>query len=189
MSTTLNRPTTTDWTTETTQTGWNFPPVYVAQPPPNALSSLDRTILLAVHAVVALGIMATMPIIPATPSVRVFIDLGVLAYLAAPAVVMAACTARYRTWWAVAGPMASALYLWLPSTVSGSVYADAHILAIVALTLFAPLLSVIAPFVLLAQSDARPWTLAGYGIAVIAAPALVYASLAYPLIYPLAWIN
>lgn len=182
MSTTLNHPTPTDWTTETTQNGWNFPPVHVPRRLPNALNSLDRTILLTIHAVVALGIMATMPIIPATPGARVLIDLGVLAYLAVPAVVMAACKTRHRTWWAVVGPMASALYLWLPSTAAGSVHADAHIVAIVGLATIAPLLNVIAPFILIAQSDARPWPLAGYGFAALGATGLVYASVAYPVV-------
>lgn len=190
MSTTLNRPTTENWapwSQDYPRTGQV--PVYTVPPQPGTLSNLDRTILLAAHAMIALVTMAIVPVLQVTPSARVFIDLGVLAYLATPAIIMAAFRTPHRTWWVVAAPLISAFYLWLPSAVAGSVYADAHILAITALTVFAPVLNVVAPLMMIAQSDARPWPLAAYGIAAIAAPGIVYAALSYPLIQPLAWVN
>lgn len=177
MSTTLNRPTETQ-----THATWPQPPINLPSPMPPAITQLDRTILLAMHAAIAFGLIVTAPTIPATPDARVFIDLAVLAFIATPGIVMAALNVPHRNWWAAAAPLVSAAYLWLPSITSGSVYADADLISIIMLAGVAPLLSVFAPFILLGRSNAQPWTLAGYGFAVIAAPAVVYAALAYPLI-------
>lgn len=181
MSTTLNRPT-YDWTAETTPNGWNFPPVYTVPEAPASLSALDRRILLATHALGAFVLMSTIPMAAVSADMRVVLDLAVIAYLVIPGIVMAALNTPGREWWTIAAPLVSALYLWLPSTAAGSVHVDAHLLLVVGLATFAPVLNVIAPFVLLAQSNARPWTLAGYGLAAVGAVGLVYASIAYPVV-------
>lgn len=181
MSTTLNHHA-HEWNTERTPNGWNFPPIYTVPEPPSTLTALDRKILLTLHAIGAFIIMAAVPLTTIDPNLRVGMDLAVIAYLVVPAIIMAGTSVPGRTWWTIAAPLVSALYLWLPSTAAGSVHADAHIVAIVGLATIAPLLNVIAPFILIAQSDARPWPLAGYGLAALGATGLVYASVAYPVV-------
>lgn len=161
---------------------WPQPPVYVPEPLPTTISREDRTVLLAMHAVLTFGAIISIPLIPVTPDSRVFLDLAVVALIAVPGVLLAAFASPGRTWWAVAGPMVAATYLWLPSATYGSIYADAHPLSIIALVVFAPLVHLSAPLLLLGRAQARPWPLVGMAFGVIASPAVVYASVAYPLV-------
>lgn len=175
MTTTLDHNTTNPYVK-------HWPQLYATEPVPTTISREDRTVLLTMHAVLTFGLIVSLPLIPVTPDARVFLDLGLVAFIATPGILLAAFATPGRAWWAVAGPMVAAMYLWLPSATLGSIYADAHIVSIVALIVFAPLMHVIAPLMVLGRSQARPWQLAGYGLATVAAPAVVYASLAYPLV-------
>lgn len=147
------------------------------------LNVTDRTVFLALHVLAVIGVACSVPLTGATPTLRALLDFLLLAMVAAPAVVLAICEVHGRTWWAAATPLASAVYVWLPSADHGSIYADADITVLAGLLFFGPLLSVIAPAVLLARSQAGPWVLTAHGLATVLAPAVVYAALAYPLTF------
>lgn len=180
MSTTLTTtPPATDWTPATS---WPPPPAHAPQALPKPFFAReDRTVLLAMHAMVTFGLIISVPLISAPADVQVFLGLGVAAFIALPGILLAAFRIPGSAWWAAAGPLVAATYFWLPSISSGSLYADAHLVSIVALLVFAPLFQVVAPMTLLGQRRASAWTLVLCGLGVIAAPAVVYASLAYPL--------
>jgi len=141
----------------------------------------DRAIMLTLHAVYALLAMAALPFVPMSADTRALVDMGLIVYLAIPAIIMAAFHTPGRTWWVALAPVVTAAYLWLPSSAAGSLYMDTDPKILLPMMVFAPLAHMVAPMVLLGRSQVGVRDVLGYGVAVIAAPALIYVALVVPM--------